>query len=206
MKKEKKILYLASSSFSRAELLKTAGIPYKILLQDADELVCDWNLPLNKLVLAIAEHKMNHVIMPVDNKEGDACFVVTADTLSQSFDGKINGKPLDRDDAKNKIKKARKGNSLCSAFCLEKRVWHGNSWKTEKRISNIVCAELIFDIPDNMIDWYLDNSIAMKCSGAIQVEDLGQLFLKTISGSYSTIVGLPLFELRESLTELHFFD
>ncbi len=43
-------------------------------------------------------------------------------------------------------------------------------------------------------------------SGAVAIEDYGAQFLKTVDGSHSAIIGLPLFELREALDELGFFD
>ena len=37
---------------------------------------------------------------------GTVCFVLTADTMTCNADGSINGKPVDRDDAIQKIKSA----------------------------------------------------------------------------------------------------
>ncbi|MCX5922118.1 MAG: Maf family protein [Candidatus Dependentiae bacterium] len=48
--------------------------------------------------------------------------------------------------------------------------------------------------------------IALEAAHTIAIEEFGAQFLKVIHGSYLTIVGLPLFELREALEELDFFD
>lgn len=197
------LLYLGSTSFSRKKLLQDAQISFIVVEQTADESVCDWGMPLEKVVSAIAVHKMDHVILPDGLVIGQQIFVLTADTLSCSSDGMINGKPIDRVDAIAKIKSARSGHKLCTAFCLDKKQWNGQSWDLVERIQESVGAFLIFDVPDDRISWYLDNSIAMSCSGAIQVEK-GLLFLKEIRGSYSAIVGLPLFEVRRALEKLNF--
>jgi septum formation protein len=202
----KKLLYLASSSPSRKKLLEDAKIPFTVITQTADESHCEWALPLDILVTKIAHYKMEHVHLPAGKVEGEICFVLTADTLSQDSNGVIQKKPIDRADAKYKIQGARNGASLSTAFCLEKNIWHDGRWHMTDRIDNVVSAKYRFIIPDTLIDYYLDNSIGLKTAGAIAVEDFGLQFLESIEGSYSTIIGLPLFELRVALTELGFFE
>lgn len=200
----KKILLLGSKSVSRKKLLAESKIPFTVIEQEADETACDWGLPLAQLVESIARHKMEHVIMPAGN-EGDIAFVLTADTLSQDLDGTIQGKPLDRVDAINKIRSARQGARLMTAFCLERKKFNAGVWHTEQRIMRCVGGQYIFAIPDAWIEAYLKNSMALQCAHAIAIEDYGMQFLKSVNGSYSAIVGLPMFELREALTEIGFF-
>jgi septum formation protein len=147
---------------------------------------------------------MNHAIVPA-GREGDFGFVLTADTLSQDFDGTINGKPHDRADAIAMIKRARAGSRLATAFCLDKKVYRTGAWETDKRIERCITARYVFAIPDHWIEIYLDTTIALSASNAIAIEGYGAQFLKSIDGSYSTIVGLPMFELREALEEVGFF-
>lgn len=201
----KNILLLGSKSPSRKKLLADAKIPFIVLDQDADETACDWALPLEKVVESIAIYKMQHVIMP-QGKEGDIAFVLTADTLSQDEEGEIHGKPTDRADAVAKIKAARNGSRLVTAFCLDKKIFQHGTWHTDKRKVQCVHAEYIFNIPDQWIEIYIDNSIALNASNAIAIEEFGAPFLKTMNGSYSTIVGLPLYEVREALEEFGFFS
>jgi len=206
-----RILFLASQSPSRQMLLREAEIPFAPVPQDADEAVCDWNLPLKQLVLSIAQHKMSHVTLP-DGQDGQVAFVLTADTLSQDMNGKVQGKPIDRQDAIAKIKSARDGSRLCTAFCLERCVWSRRSpegedgWHVQERIERAVETSYRFVIPDEWIDIYLKCSPGLRASNAIAVEGYGGQFLQEVNGSYSTIVGLPMFELREALTELRFFE
>lgn len=201
----KNILLLGSTSQPRQQLLKEAQIPFQLVEQRADESQCDWGLPLQQLVEQIALYKMDHVVLP-KGKKSEICFVLTADTLSQNKGGKIEGKPIDSDDAIKKIKAARAGTRLCTSFCLDKKIWCGGAWNIAERIQKSVFAEYQFIIPDEWIDNYLENSIGLSCSNAIAVDLYGAQFLKAVHGSYTTIVGLPMFELREALAQLGFFE
>lgn len=212
----KNILFFGSKSQSRRMLLEESQIPFIVVDQNADESQCDWGIPLPQLVLNIAIYKMQHVVLPAGTHEGQVCYVLTADTMSHDKTGTIHGKPVDRADAIAKIKAARDGSFLCTAFCLDKKVWRParrsfseggtDAWVIEERIADIVFAEFLYIVPDDWIEIYLEETPYLDVSGAIAVEKFGNQFLKTIQGSYSTIVGLPLFEVRQALEKLGFFS
>jgi septum formation protein len=200
------VLLLGSKSPARQMLLNQSKIPFRVIEQDADETKCDWNLPHEQVVEHIAVYKMEHLIMPAGKSNGEVAFVLTADTLSSDAHGIIHGKPIDRDDAIAKIKAGRQGVSrLATAFCLERKIWNDQRWETETRIVNVVSSSYTFVVPDNWIERYLEHSVGYRASGAIAVEEYGAQFLQVVNGSYSTIVGLPLFELRCALEEVGFF-
>lgn len=201
----KNILILGSKSESRRALLDNAKIPYQIASQNADETKCDWALPLQKVVESIAIFKMEHVVLPT-GKEGDICFVLTADTLSQDCNGTIHGKPADRDDAIRMLRAAAAGRNSCgTAFCLDKKTYKNGAWQLEKRILQYIVAQYDFVIPENWILRYLALGHGDDAAGAIRIEEYGSQFLKSVDGSYTTIVGLPMFELRQALEEIGFF-
>lgn len=199
-----KKLYLGSKSPSRQLLLQEIQLPFTVVGQDADETKCDWALPLPQVVASIARYKMDHVVLPAGS-EGEICFVLTADTLSQDPNGDLQGKAVDRDDAIAKLKAARGVSYVGTAFCLDKKIWRNGAWSLEQRIERYVQAAYVFDVPDKWIETYLEKSMGLNTAGAIAVEGFGLQFLKMVNGSFSTIVGLPLFELREALEELGFF-
>jgi len=201
----KNVLLLGSKSKARQQLLTEANIPFTVIQQEAEERECDWGLPLVQLVEEIALHKMNHVKLP-EGQEGQYAFVLTADTLSQDPDGTIQGKPIDCQDAVAKIKTARNGARLATGYCLDRKVYQGGQWKLDRRIVHVVTADYIFDVPDHWIERYLEHSQGFVSSNAIAVEGYGAQFLKQVIGSYSTIVGLPMYELRNSLDEIAFFE
>ncbi len=199
------ILLLGSKSQSRQMLLSEAQIPFKLITQDADESQCDWGLPLQQLVEEIALHKMNHVVLPSGQSDGDICFVLTADTMVHDKQGTIHGKPTDKSDAIAKIKAVRSGARVSTAFCLDRNVWQQSAWKIDQRIAECVHAEYEFIIPDAWIDTYFEKSIGLQCAGGTAIEAYGNMFLKSVHGSYSTIVGLPMFEVRQALENIGFF-
>ena len=207
----KNVLLLGSKSPSRRSLLEQSKIPYVVIEQNSDELICKIGLTRVQQVSAIALQKMDHAILPMSplnhlNHYQKTIFVLTADTLTEDSNGNIHGKPVDYDDAVAMIKMARKGMFLSTAFCLALKVWQGNSWTTKKIETHVVSAEYVIDVPDRVIDYYLKNTISLQCAGGFAIEDLGLQFVKSVHGSYSTIMGLPLFELRQALEDFDFFD
>lgn len=201
----KKPLLLASQSKARRMLLQEAQIPFTLLAQDANEKECDWSQNLNDVVLSIAQHKMNNLVMS-HAQDGQIEWVLTADTLCYSKDGVICGKPVDRDDAIAMIKRARKGMQIATAFCLHKKQLSNGSWQTVEKKEQVVMGFCIFDVPDAYMQEYLQTAAIFAIAGAMCIEARGQLFLKEVSGSYSAILGLPIYELGKALEELGFFD
>lgn len=199
-------LFLGSKSRSRQMLLREAQITFTLVSQDADETMCDWGLPLPKVVEHIARYKMEHVILTDGKQGGENCFVLTADTLGQDKHGNIHGKPLNREDAIAKIKAGRGGSRLCTAFCLHKKIWQSGKWETMTCIEQVVHSEYNFNVPDAWIDVYLEKSFGLSASGAIAIEQFGAQFLEIVHGSYTAIIGLPMLELREALTKISFFE
>lgn len=203
-----KHILLGSKSISRQILLKESQIKFKVVDQNFDEALCDSGLPLQKLVESLAQHKMDHVILPDPKKDYDICLVLTADTLGLNSKGEIQSKPLSKEDAVKKIKSYKDGAVTGTAFCLEQKNFKLGNWVTQKRIVQYAQAEYVFDVPDNLINWYLENGFKnqdyLNVSGAVQIEGLGAQFLKTISGSYTAVLGLPLYELRKALEDIGF--
>jgi septum formation protein len=197
------ILLLASSSYSRQQLLREMQIPFQVILQSANEAHCDWSRTLPEVVRDIASYKMAHAQIP-DGSEGEHCFVLTADTLSLDKNGRLQGKPENRTDAIAKIRQSRGGSHVGTAFCLDKKVYKQGKWLVAQRIERYVQAYYEFEVPDAWIECYLDHSLGLQASGAIAIEGYGLQFLKRIEGSFTTIVGLPLFEVRQALEELGF--
>ncbi len=199
-----KRLYLASTSASRKMLLTQARIPFTIIHQSADESQCDWSLSLQQVVESIALYKMEHASL-FQGQEDDICYVLTADTLTLNSQGEIQGKPVDRQDAIKKLQSARDGARTGTAFCLERRIFKDGDWHMQERVVQFVQADYRFNVPDDQLNFYLDN-IGFWGSCAIAIEDFGAQFLESVNGSYTTIVGLPMYELRQALIRLGFFS
>jgi septum formation protein len=197
-------LLLASSSATRQKLVREMDIPFEVVKQSAHEVV-DAHLNLQQATTLIAQRKMEHVIMP-SSSEGATAFVLTADTLGQDSNGIIHGKPTDKNDAIKKLKSLRGQGVVGTAFCLDKKKYSNNRWSTVHRIERYVQSTYVFEIPDDWIERYLEHvPYYLTISGGITIEGYGAQFLSSINGSYSTILGLPVFELREALEDIGFF-
>jgi len=200
------ILLLASNSKSRKNLLTKSGIPFLEIGHAADEDAVEKTLTLNEQVAAIASLKMNHAQLP-KGQEGQIIFVLTADTMGQDKAGVIHGKPKDYADAVAKIKalSTLQEYTTATGFCVTKQIYNNGAWQVVETISDVVSATYQFSIPEQWVEKYIAQGSVLTCSGAIEIEGYGQQFLKTVNGSYSTIEGLPLFELRQALEVIGFF-
>lgn len=198
-------LFLGSNSESRKVLLKNASISFTVIGHNADESSVDKLLPFEQKVLAIARLKMEHVFLP-SLKEDNKVFVLTADTMGKSAEGQVYGKPQNKKEAIKILHSLScQRHTTATGFCIDKKKYYDGAWITEKRIEKVVAASYLFNVPENWIDRYLEHSWAMKASSAIAIEGYGEQFLKNITGSYTTVMGLPMFELRQALEEIGFF-
>lgn len=199
------ILYLASKSQSRQLLLTQAKIPFKIIEQHASETISDKTVTLAETVKQIAKQKMEHAILP-HGSQHETIFVLTADTLVEDSAGRIHGKPIDYQDTVSKIKAIRGESKISTGYCVEKKVYLNNNWNTVKQVTGSVESSCIIDIPDNWIERYIENTSAQSVAGGIVIDEYGMQFVKSIHGSYTGIIGLPLYELRIVLEDLGFFS
>lgn len=205
------ILYVASKSPSRQELLKEAGIPFCIIDQTADESVVSRDQALQSAVEEIARLKMAHALLPV-GIEGQVAFVMTADTMGIDYTGRILGKPLSVEHAIETIRLYRHGAITGTAVCVERRRYSKGVWVIEEHKLSFASAVYTFDMPDAFIDEYVRNSVAyhgincLEVSGGVAIEGYGAQFIRQLNGSYTAVMGLPMYELRVMLNELGFYE
>jgi septum formation protein len=204
--KKSNCLYLASSSRSRQVLLQEALIPFEVVGHMADEEAADRALPFKELLLVIARSKIDCANLPADVVEGREIYVLAADSMGYDAQGIVHGKPKDRQDAIAKLTSLGDNATTATAYCIDKRIGKNGQWVLVERIERVIEARYRFVVPEAWIDRYLEHSWAMIASGAIAVEFYGAQFLEWVDGSYSAVMGLPMFELRQDLEHLGFFD
>ena len=203
----KKRLFLASGSAGRRALLADALIPFEVINQDADESEISLDAPLKAVVQNLAQLKIDHVILPADLSVDQEIFIVTADTLTVGADGLFLGKPTSREHAVEMIVGHRGRLTLTgTGFCLEKRICVDGVWVAEKRILGYGEGYCGFEVSDEHIDFYLDRIPFLTVSGAVALGEgyFSQQFVREIQGSYTAIIGLPLFEVRQALQIIGF--
>lgn len=204
------ILYLGSQSSSRRQLLEWAGLPFTTLTHNCDEKSIAFNGDPEEHVIAIARGKMANLELPCAQTIGAKIFVLTADTLIfTTHSGQILGKPEDKADAIRILQILQKEPALVvTGSSLVVYEWNGaeSAWKMTHEKNWATGATVEFIVDDHSMEWYFEQMPeAMHGCGAGILEKYGQGFLKAINGSYSAVLGLPLFELRQELQNLGFF-
>lgn len=202
------IIYLGSQSKNRQALLQEAGFIFEVLGHQSNEDIERGSLNFFEYVMRIAEHKMAHVELPQPSqKTGDYLFVVTADTLVRAPQQNLEfGKPTDKEDAYRMLRCIRQEPvEVVTGCCVEKKVLIGGAWETDQKALWTQTTMIEFFIEEERLEWYLDHlPAALSSSGAGIIEGFGQLFFKSIQGSYTSVRGLPLYEVTQALKKLGF--
>lgn len=205
---QKDILFLGSQSQARQRLLQGARIPFKVLEHTSDEALDHTKTSFHNHVLAVADSKMKALVLPdIDSVDTDYIFVLTADTLIRNpRTGEILGKPRNRQHAYQMLAGEREGFvEVVTGCCLKKFIRSQLSWQEDVSEQWICHTQAEFFVDEDSVDFYLDSApIALVCAGAGVIEDVGLSFLKSINGSYSGAIGLPLYELRQALKKHNF--
>lgn len=202
------ILYLGSQSPARLKLLQTAGISCHVISHSSDEEVENDENNFSEYVLAVALSKMHSLQLPqVSSVVEPYLFVLTADTLvREPRQGTILGKPGSRTEALAMLALQREGPvEVLTGCCVSKFQAHGDSWNLIESRTWTSGAMIEFFLDEDEREAYLnDIPITMNCAGAATVEGYGSSFLKSVNGSYSAVIGLPVYEVRQTLKSFGF--
>jgi len=162
-------IVLASSSPRRKELLQTAGINFEIDVEGVDE-VPQGDTPEEK-VCSIAARRF------------DDC-VIGADTVV-SVDGDILGKPHDREDAENMLRRlSGREHTVYTGVCISA---HG-----KETVFSEATKVKFFELTDKEIADYVLSGEPMDKAGAYGIQGLGCTLVEGIGGDYFNVVGLPV--------------
>ena len=172
------MLILASKSPRRKELLKQIGIPFVVVVSDAEEVSGNSWTPA-ALVVENAKRKARAVAEKYTDSP-----VLGADTVVSS-EGKIFGKPKDKDEAR-KILTALSGkmHEVTTGLALINR--------NEIRTTNVTTKVFFDTMTKADIDAYIATDEPMDKAGAYALQGKAARFIEKIEGSYSNVVGLPL--------------
>lgn len=180
-------LVLASASPRRKELLSQIGItPDVIDPADIAEMAKSGELPRH------LAHRLAHEKAAVTASRHHGAFVLAADTVV-AIGRRDLGKATDETEAKRYLK-------MLSG--RKHRVHTGISLITPdgRQISKCVTSHVTFKHLDPFdIRNYIASGEWQGKAGAYAIQGLGSLFVRQIQGSYSNIVGLPLFEVSNLL-------
>ncbi len=198
-------LVLASSSPRRAEILRSAGIQFEVLIPDVDESrlgddspAADFRQMARELetpvamVKRLAEVKARSVVKEI---LGPAT-VIGADT-AVVVDNIVLGKPNGSEDARKMLRglSGRTHEVLTGLAVLRMR---DGVTRTEVETTRVTFAPL----SDDEIEEYLASGDHSDKAGAYGIQSRGGRFVTRIEGCYFNVMGLPLARLYKTLRDL----
>lgn len=193
-----KQLYLASGSPRRRELLDQIGVQYNVMPVDVDETPFEdesSNDMALRLALAKARCAYEHCksVPPTPDFDVNQCVFLGADTFG-TLDGGWLLKPVDKDDAISMLlAMSGKTHQIISSVALV-------STNGERALISI--SDVTFKtITSEEAEKYWQTGEPQDKAGGYAIQGLGGVFIESIQGSYSGIVGLPLKETSELLTD-----
>lgn len=193
-------IYLASKSPRRRELLRQIGVEFELLLlrdrapigPEVSEAVLPDEAPL-AYVLRVASDKASFAQKTMLWRKLPMRPVLAADT-TVVVDGRILGKPASVDEAVAMLT-LLSGRTHQVHTCVAVR-HHDDVWHTVQT-SDVAFA----DVSGAQIAAYCATAEPYDKAGGYAVQGMASLFIKEIAGSYSGIMGLPLFETAQLLQQ-----
>lgn len=186
-------ILLASASPRRRELLESVGIDPVVCPVEVDESPDGGSH--TELAARLARRKAEAALRIRPGGQDEPLLGIAADTLVHLPGGAPLGKPRDRDDAGRMLRcladqrhVVRTGVAVFS--------------HAQQRVLDVfvVATEVVFGpLAPEAIEAYLDTDEPWDKAGAYAIQGLGGAFVREIHGSWSNVVGLPLFEVVSTL-------
>jgi septum formation protein len=189
-------IYLASQSPRRRQLLEQLGVRHELLLPDAHEdaesleAVLPGEAP-TAYVQRVTQLKLEASLARLKRRGLPSAPVLCSDT-TVALGRTIYGKPANADDA------ARMLGELAGRT---HRVLTAVAVGTARRREQALCVSRVTFVPmsRHQIQAYVDGGEPMGKAGAYAVQGRAAAFISHISGSYSGIMGLPMYETAQLL-------
>ena len=185
----KKII-LASGSPRRRELLETAGIPFEVMVSDADEKTAA-EKP-EEIVKELSGLKCMDILGRVPK----GTIVLGADTIV-AMDGAVLGKPADQENARQMLRMIQgrthdvyTGVTIAEAYASGEVRKKSFSVRTEVRVAAMTEEE---------ISSYIATGEPMDKAGAYGIQGTFCRHVEEIKGDYFNVVGLPVHAVYEAL-------
>jgi len=182
------LIYLASASPRRSALLDQIGVPHRVQPVDVDETANGGEHP-DQYVQRLAILKAETLWQKLAAAQRQP--VLGADT-AVVLDDEILGKPRDEQDCLRVLKLlSARTHQVFTAVALRA----SDGCQSRVNVSEVTFRKLA----DEEIQRYWRSGEPADKAGAYAVQGRAALFIERIAGSYSGIMGLPLFETGELL-------
>ncbi len=187
---QKRKIVLASRSPRRKKLLEQLGLEFEVVESSYDE---DMNAATDPYELAklLAFKKAEAVA----KNYGDA-LVIGADTFT-ILEGKLIGKPKDKDEARNFLKNfSGKSHKVITGLAII-------DTRNDKIVKKTGEAIIKFrNLDDREIEEYVATGRPLDAAGAYNMTDQGATLIESVSGDYYVVVGFPLSQLYSELRKM----
>ncbi len=182
-------LYLASASPRRRELLAQIGVPFTTQVVPIDETAQPGEAP-DAYVERLARAKAQAALDTLNDRDA----VVLGSDTAVVLDGRILGKPVDREDALA---------TLAALSGREHQVLTAVALVSDNRAeARVVTSTVRFKPLDRtQIEAYWATGEPRDKAGSYGIQGLAAVFVSQMQGSYSAVVGLPLCETAELLAQ-----
>ncbi len=190
--KENPLLYLASASLRRQILLQQIGIPFQCLPIQIAEEISTGESPkhyADRLALAKAQAGWQSA------ERKQVCPALGADTIVV-FNENILGKPRNKEDGIQMLR-------LLSGNTHEVLISIAIVQNDHVAIACSVSRVQFRDIASSEMEAYWNTQEPVDKAGGYAIQGTGAIFVKHIEGSYSGIMGLPLYETALLLNEFN---
>ncbi|MSU64209.1 MAG: septum formation protein Maf [Pedosphaera sp.] len=178
---------LASVSPRRSQLLRELGVEFTVLPSDAEELHNE-QLTASEISQLNAHRKARAVA-----KHHPDALVLAADTLVY-LDHNLFGKPANLDEAQGMLQRLQgKTHQVVTGVCLMHLRGHREKLFAER--TNVMFRQLT----PEQIHRYVTSINPLDKAGAYAIQEGGERIIRSISGSYTNVVGLPMERLAEEL-------
>ena len=179
-------IVLASNSPRRKALLEQLRLPFKVVPTFVDE---SRNVSENakNLVERISEKKARSVEVE------DDWLIIAADTVI-NLNEKIFGKPFSKEDGFLMLRElSGKVHKVHTGVCM---VLNKN-----REIFSVQTDVYFRELTDEMINWYWSLDESRDKAGSYAIQGAGSVLIEKIVGSYTNVVGLPLKETADMLSQ-----
>lgn len=186
------MIILASASPRRKELLSTLVNEFSVIPADIDETPYPLEKP-DEYVVRMAREKAEAVAHSPELSHRD---IIIASDTSVVLGDEILGKPEDLEHAQQMLRAlSGQKHQVMTSLCV------CNGGLNRVATCNVVSEVEFRDISNLEIEQYWRTGEPADKAGAYAIQGLGGMFVKHISGSFSAVVGLPIYEVTQLLSE-----
>jgi septum formation protein len=187
-------LVLASASPRRRELLSSLGISFRVVPANIDERCFDTEGPMAYVQRMASEKALTvSALLGPEGAVGEAPRAILAADTVVCLGDKLFGKPVDESDAMDMWRNlSGKTHEVYTALTL----CYGALRREETSISRVGFR----NIPESEMRAYWSSGEPRDKAGGYAIQGLGSAWVERVEGSYTGIVGLPMYELNRVLT------